>query len=283
MSDASNLERIAALESENAELRRKLEFSRAWMRKQVEEQVHQISLRKTRMLASESRDDFFREQQEQMISTHIRRYFGEEGAVRLSDRALSLLVQSEIAYYALTKNPALDGLSVVGVYQKLLDDLVERGITEAYRTRAREDRLWLTANDPVEKALHLVVTKNYILSLGRLYSLLKTAKNDDASRLPAFTQAFVHHIRTDERFCLLLEKPFYPLFAQLIASQAMGEKRHRGNITLEETRRAREWTIASFSPGAPSVVSGLLAITSQTERKKFAQEPNLDILSAAPL
>jgi hypothetical protein len=261
MSDQSADARVRALEEENADLRRKLEFCRGWMRKQVEEQVHQISLRKTKSLASASRDDFFREQQEQMISARIRRYFGEEGVTLLSERAFSLLVQSEIAFYALTKNPALDGLSVVGVYQKLLDDLVERGITEAYRTEVRQARLWLTANDPLEKALHLVATKGYILSLGRLYGLLKIAKNDDASTLPAFTQAFVHHIRTDERLSLLLEKPFYPLFAQLIASQAMGEKRHRGNISLDETKWAREWTLASFAPDAPSVVSGLLAVT----------------------
>lgn len=261
MSDPSADARLHELEQENAELRRKLDFSRAWMRKQVEEQVHQISVRKTRSLGSESRDDFFREQQAQMISAHIRRYFGEEGAALLSDSTLSLLVQSEIAYYALTKNPALDGLSVVGVYHKLLDNLVERAITESYRVQARQARLWLTANDPLEKALHLVVTKNYILSLGRLYGLLKIAKNDDASTLPAFTQSFVHYVRTDDRLSELLDKPFYPLFAQLIASQAMGEKRHRGNITLEETKRAREWTLASFAPGAPSVVSGILSVS----------------------
>ncbi len=253
--------RITELETENATLKRQLEFCQNWMRRQVEEEIRRISRRRAQHLSSESRDEFFREHQETLITRRIERYFGTQGITRLPRSALSYLVNAEIAHYAQTKNPALDGLSVVAAYHKLLDEIVEARVTAGYRTIAKTKKLWLTANDPLEKALHLVVTKGYILSLGRLYGLLKLVRESDTGTLPVFIRVFVEYAQADDFVSGLVKKPFFPIFAQLVTSQAMGEKRHRGSLSLQETQRVRTWITGDYEPGKESLLGSLLEIS----------------------
>jgi len=77
------------------------------------------------------------------------------------------------------KNPSIDGFAVISSYHKVLDLFVESFITNNFRKFAKKKNCTiLRVNDPLEKALHLIVNKKYILSIGRLYALIKLIKED---------------------------------------------------------------------------------------------------------
>ena len=161
---------IQELEEENAVLRHHLEVATKWMRREVEESVHKISKRKITKMTETGRDDFLRENQEAIIGKRIQDYFGDLLLLNAPKETIEYLVSSEISFYNLSKNPSLDGFSVIGSYHKILDVWVEQMIVNQFRKFAqKKGATILRVNDPLEKALHSVVTKKFILSLGRLF------------------------------------------------------------------------------------------------------------------
>jgi len=71
---------------------------------------------------------------------------------------------SEINFYNLQKNSNLDGFNVIASYHKIFDSLIEQVITNNYRKFClKNGQNLIRVNDPLEKALHLVVNKKYIL------------------------------------------------------------------------------------------------------------------------
>jgi hypothetical protein len=165
---------IKELEAENARLRQQLETCVRFMRREVEASVHKISKRKVTQMTETGRDDFLRENQEIIISKRIQDYFGDLLLLNAPKETIEYLVSSEISYYNLGKNPTLDGLSVIASYHKILDVWVEQMIVHQFRKYVtKRGAIILRVNDPLEKSLHSVVTKKFILSLGRLYGMLK--------------------------------------------------------------------------------------------------------------
>lgn len=76
------------------------------------------------------------------------------------------IVSAEINYYHLKANPNFDGLSVITGYHKALDTLIENYVIRDFRKFTKKhNQDELHQNDPLEKALHMVVNKKYILSL----------------------------------------------------------------------------------------------------------------------
>jgi hypothetical protein len=70
-----NLLKIKFLEEENFILKNKIEACAKWMKKEVEAQIHKIAKRKALKIFESSKDDFFRENQEQIIASRIQNYF----------------------------------------------------------------------------------------------------------------------------------------------------------------------------------------------------------------
>lgn len=66
---------IQQLETENAALRKQLDFCAKWMRREVEQSVHKISKRKVTQMTETGREDFLRENQEDIITKRIQNYF----------------------------------------------------------------------------------------------------------------------------------------------------------------------------------------------------------------
>jgi hypothetical protein len=64
------------------------------------------------------------------------------------------------------KNPNIDGFSVVSSYHKVLDLFIESFVTNNFRKYAKKKNCTiLRVNDPLEKSLHLIINKKYILSV----------------------------------------------------------------------------------------------------------------------
>lgn len=234
------------LEQENALLKRRLEICARWMRREVEESVHRISKRNVTKMTETGRDDFLRENQEAIIGKRITEYFGDILLLNAPKETIEYLISSEINFYNLTKNPSLDGFSVIGSYHKILDVWVEQMIVNQFRKFAQKrGAVVLRVNDPLEKALHAVITKKYILSLGRLYGLLRMIRKGE--KLYDFGQAFVQYLdKYPDLRDMLLSDRFFLLFEKIVESDVFGGKRHQGSISLSDTKNTRKWVTGDF-------------------------------------
>ncbi len=157
------------------------------------------------------------------------------------------LLGSEIAFFNLQRARSGDGLAVVSSYTKILDSLIEVLVTNQFRKFAvKHGAVVLRVNDPLEKAIHFVITKRYSLSVGRLYGLLKAIRNDE--KLFDYGRAFAQYLakyRTLGDF--LLSDTFFVPFSQVVESDVFGGKRHSGKITLKETAETRKLLLGDFS------------------------------------
>jgi hypothetical protein len=70
-----NNTQLKQLQEENEELKRKLSLCMNWMTKEVEEEIHKIARRRVSSLTQDDKDEFLRENQEQIISKRIQNYF----------------------------------------------------------------------------------------------------------------------------------------------------------------------------------------------------------------
>ncbi|MDD5376995.1 MAG: hypothetical protein PHH16_02650 [Candidatus Gracilibacteria bacterium] len=238
---------LQELEQENEKLQHQLEVCVRWMRREVEESVHKISKRKVNKMTETGRDDFLRENQEAIISKRIQDYFGDLLLLNAPKETIEYLVSSEISFYNLSKNPSLDGFSVIGSYHKILDVWVEQMIVNQFRKFAqKKGATILRVNDPMEKALHSVITKRFILSLGRLFGLLRMIRNGE--KLYDFGQVFSQYLdKYPDLRDMLLSDRFFLLFEKVIESDVFGGKRHQGSISLSDTKNTRKWVVGDFT------------------------------------
>jgi hypothetical protein len=231
---------LIELTQENEKLKHQLEVCIRFMRREVESSVHKISKRKVTSMSETGRDDFLRENQEAIILKRIQDYFGDLLLLNAPKETIEYLISSEISFYNLSKNPSLDGFSVIGSYHKILDVWVEQMIVNQFRKFVqKKGTTVLRVNDPMEKALHSVVTKKFIFSLGRLYGLLKMIR--DGEKLHDFGQAFAQYLdKYPDIRSILLSDRFFLLFEKIIESDVFGGKRHQGSISLSDTKNTRK-------------------------------------------
>lgn len=231
---------IEDLKKEIEDLNKRLNICTLWMKREVEEEIHKISIKKLSKLTQGIREDFLQENQEEIITQRISNYFWDILLLNAPSSTIEYLVNSEINYFNFQKNPTSDWFSVISSYHKILDAFIEHFIINDFRKFAmKKNCVIIRDNDPLEKALHLIVNKKYILSLGRLYALLKAIKND--SKLLIYWECFASYLEKNKEFKdILLSNEFLRLFEEIIKSEVFWAKRHTGKINLDETKRARE-------------------------------------------
>lgn len=231
---------IKELEEEIKILKRKLNLCTLWMKKEVESQLHNIAKRKVWKLTEDTREKFLEENQEKIISQRIQNYFWDILLLNAPNNTIEYLVNSEINYFSFQKNPSMDWFAVVSNYHKILDAFIEHFITNNYRKFAiKKNCTTLRVNDPLEKALHLVVNKKYILSVWRLFWLVRAIRNDE--KLSIYWETFAQYLdKYKELKDTLLSENFIRLFQEIVNSEVFWAKRHSGKMNLEETERARK-------------------------------------------
>ena len=238
---------LNSLQQENESLRHQLEVCRIWMRREVDQAVHAISKRKVTKMTEVDREGFLRENQEAIISKRIGDYFGDLLLLNAPKEMIEHLINAEINFYNLGKNPTLDGFSVVSSYHKIFDILTEHMIVHQFRKYTlKKGAPILRVNDPMEKALHLVITKKHILSLGRLYGLLQSIRT--GAPLYDFGKSFAEYLdKYPSLRDLLISDTFFALFQKVINSEIFGAKRHQGSISIGDTKNARTWILGDFT------------------------------------
>lgn len=241
-----SLSELETLRAENERLRKQLTVASSWMERQWREDAHKISKRRAGKMTEEVRSDFLRENMEEMNYNRIRNFFGDLLLMNAPRDTMGHLVDSEIAFFNLGRSKSADGLSVISSYTKLLDAFIEAHVTSQFRKyAAKRGATVLRVNDPMEKAIHFVITKRYILSIGRLYGLLKAIRENE--RLFDYGNAFKEYLekyRTIGDF--LLSDEFFTAFSKIVESDVFGGKRHSGKISFEETAVTRSLLLGDF-------------------------------------
>lgn len=236
----------ADLKKENLDLKRKLSIAKLWMEREVRFQVQKISKSKLSKMTSETKDAFFAENVEEIITSKVSDFFGEIMLLNTPPSVVENIVSAEVSYFNLRENPSADGLWVITSYHKALDTLIESYITKWFRKYAqKKGQIYLRTNDVLEKSLNSVVNQWYILSIWRLFHLVKLIKEDE--QLHDYGKCFKEYLEKYDFISeILFADEFYENFSDLVNSEILWKKRHVWKINYEETTQARTLLIWDF-------------------------------------
>ena len=250
---------IETLQKENKALRKKLLSASSWMKKSVEEEKNLIQKQKLQEEREEERQSFLYANIENIILKKIEKFFQEKELNFLDKEFFDNILSSEINFYNLQKSPHLDGILVIIGYHKILDMLIEEKITSLFRKFAKkENQITLEVNDVLEKSLHLIVNSGYILSVGRLFGILKEIK--EKKKLSPYLLCFKNFLRKYAYIEKIVFRPsFYNKLKRVVESEVLGSKRHKGYIKKEETKEIRELLIGNFED-KNSIIYELLSL-----------------------
>ncbi len=237
---------IEELKKENLELKRKLSIAKLWMEKEIKAKVTKIAKWKVSKLTAQTKDEFFSENVEDIITTKVSDYFWEIMLLNTPASVVENIISAEIWFYNLKKNKWIDGLWVITSYHKAIDTLVEGFITKWFRKFAK--KVWQTQlrqNDVLEKSLNSVVNKWYILSIWRLFHILELIKTDDM--MYDYSKCFKDYLKKYDYISdILFEDSFYNKFDILVSSEILWKKRHIWKITYKEVKKARELLVWNY-------------------------------------
>ncbi len=216
----------------NSILEKKLKIAESWMHKEVENKIKEISKQKIKV---EKKDIPL----EEKIRENIINYFWEVLLLNAPSWMIESLITSEINFDNVIKMD-LDWFSVIWWYHKVLDLLVENIITKNFRKYAKKQgQIILRMNDPLEKSIHLVVNKWYILSAWRLFALMKIVNESGYGW--DYVESFKDFVKKYEDIeNLLTDRKFYKNFEKLNELEVLSTKRHSWTINKEDTLKARK-------------------------------------------
>ena len=246
MQDSHLIEENIKLKKEIEFLQSKIARVKIWMEKEVRAQTHKIARSKTSKLTSSVKEDFLAENFEDVIATRINDYFWDLLLLNAPKGTIEAITSAEINFFNMMKNPTIDGFAVISAYHKVLDLFIESFITNNFRKFAKKKgQTILRVNDPLEKSLNLIVNSKYIMSVGRLYGILKMIKEDQ--KLYDYGRCFKEYLEKYSQLQeILLNDDFFEKFTRLNKSEVLSSKRHSGTISKKDTTDARKILIWDF-------------------------------------
>jgi len=239
-----------SLQQENELLKQKLEIARKWMAREVKAQNKNIVISKINNFTQKEKTCFLNNNIEDIVSDKIQDFFGELMLISIPAKIIRNIISAEINYYNFRNNPNFDGFSVISSYHKALDIIIETYITSEFRKFIDKSKLPRDVeNDSIEKSLKSVILNNYNLSAGRLFHIIKILRKFEKEefRLNHYTFLFYKFLKKNFYIKnILLEDSFFEIFEKIIETEVLWEKRHSGQISFVETRKARKLLIWDF-------------------------------------
>lgn len=234
------------LQKENETLKKQLEVAISWMRRNIKEQAQKVSNKKLKKMTLATKSCFIEENIEENITKQIWDFFWDLMLLNIPSSAIENIISAEINYYNLRKTPSTDWMSVITSYHKSLDVLVESFIVKWFRKFAKKhNQTILRKNDPLEKFLHNVVNKWYILSIWRLFHIIDIIRKN--SEQYPYVKCFNEYLDKYEYIReVLFEEEFYVIFEELVSSEIFWKKRHIWSMKFVETRQSRKLLIWEF-------------------------------------
>lgn len=215
------------LKEENKRLREKLAHAQSWMQKEVSQRDKHANI--------------------SAIEENIYTFFPAEVFSHFPTDWVENIISSELVYRHILAGETLDGMGVILGYQKVTDEMIELYITKWFRKFIEKNwHISSPVNTPLEKSLHMVITKKHILSLWRIYAVGKTIQSQE--KLTPYLSLFWEYLKSRPFLhkCLL-ESDFLLQLESLIHMQAITDKRHSGTLSKEDTLKAREIFIWDFT------------------------------------
>lgn len=240
------LEENLKLKKEIEILNSKLALVKVWIEKEIKAQTHKIAKRKTSNFTSFLKEEFLNENFEEVITNRINSYFWDLLLLNAPKWTIEAIIAREINFFNMTKNDNIDWFAVISAYHKVLDLFIESFITNNFRKFAKKK--WCTilrVNDPIEKSLNSIVNQKYILSVWRLYGLIKIIR--EWEKLYDYSKCFKEYLeKYEDLWKTLLDDNFYNLFTRINKMEVLWSKRHIWFISKKETIEARKILIWDF-------------------------------------
>jgi hypothetical protein len=180
------------------------------------------------------------------IQSRIATYFAESIAYAPA-HTIERLIDSEIYWYTLQKHPTIDALPVVLSYQKILDSYIEDHIISGFRTYSTQYIYTLPVpTSGIERDIEKILTKNYTLSLGRMYQILQHIRTSDTqSQYIQIFHTYIHDT-LPSMYSLLVSDDFFVRMQALVEMDIWGEKRHKGKVSYIDAKRARTILVGDY-------------------------------------
>lgn len=233
------LNREENLKKQNEKLKKQLSLAKNWMKREVE--WKKLSIAKERQEYNQEQEirKYYKDNAKEITISSIKAFLWDLVFSQTSDYVLENIISSEVFFYNQRYFKFTDGLWVITGYHKAFDYLIEENITKLFRIYSKKNKqIELKKNDLNEKNLHLVINKWYTIWLWRLYSILTEIKEGKhlGEYLSSFNNFLNEYLYIKE---VLLDKDFFYLLWDLVDSELFWEKRHKWQITFEETKYAR--------------------------------------------
>jgi len=240
------MNKIDKLKEENKILKRKLKTAELWTKRIVKEEIQKITKKEIQKMENIIVPSFFEKNMDNIIIDKINKYFWDYILMNTPHSIINNIIWAEINYYNLVQNKWFDGISIIASYHKAIDTLIENNISKGYRKYCKKIwQIFLRKNDVLEKSMHSLVNKWFILSIWRLFHLIKLIKNNED--LFDYWKAFLEYLNNNENLKnILLNNDFYNIFSNLMKYEVFWKKRHTWIISLEDTTRVRYYIIWNF-------------------------------------
>ncbi len=222
--------------SENHELRAKLEFAQAWMRREVATSINRIQQEHSRHNTRIAMKNVFEKEWLDILTRKVMSKF-DNSIERAPRYTLERLIDAEIYWNTLQQYPQMDALPIIIAYQKILDAWIEERLVAPWRIHSPQKIFW-KAESSVEQDIINLVDKKYTLSIGRLYQLLQAIRNNDS--LGRVTGEFVLYIRSSWILDILISDDFFLPFAKMMEREVFSRKRHEAKVTYSDARFTRD-------------------------------------------
>lgn len=234
---------------ENTELQARLALAEKWMRREVQSAIRLAQEKSVKKSTRKNINSVFQEEWVDIITTRILSLFGEH--LKFAPKfTLERLIDAEIYYETLQRYPSMDGLPVVLAYQKILDAWIEENLIHDWRNKNMwrvESGKWRINDTGIENDLRNILFKNYTLSIGRLYQILKIMR-DQSNRIDKETEEWwlfsdvIEYWKSEknELFRTLLSDDFFRPFSLLMDREVFSKKRHESKVTFSDVKIMKE-------------------------------------------
>lgn len=252
---------------ENTELQARLDLAEKWMRREVVTSIDRIQKEQSKKTTRKSLQNMFESEWIDILTKHILDQF-DDSLENAPKYTIERLIDAEIYWQTLQRYPQMDALPIVLAYQKILDAWIEEKLIAGFRHRewSKTERgdpgiknkdffimsgllrssQWREL-EALERDLENILTKNYTLSIGRLYQLLSFVR--DGVDLSPMTESLISYWKSEipNIFSTLISDECFVPFSDLIALEVFSRKRHEGKVNYSDAEKIREVMVDASS------------------------------------
>ncbi len=230
---------------ENIELKARLDLAEKWMRREVATSIGRIQKEKSTKITRKSLANIFESEWLDILTKRILDQF-DNSLNKAPKYTTERLIDAEIYWQTLQRYPQMDALPIILAYQKILDAWIEERLIAGYRIK--------TQNTKIGHAIHStdadianILTKNYTLSIGRLYQLISLVR--DGVQLSPMTESLITYWQKEipNTLAVLLSDECFIPFRDLIDLEVFSRKRHEGKVNYSDAQKIRKVMVDATS------------------------------------